>query len=253
MSKPVFGVRCSAKRRALLGILCVALAVMVMFLGCGGDDNPGKSNNNNGQSNSGSHFNPNINYDSFTDSRDNKSYRTVVIGTQTWMAENLNFNANGSICYDNNSSNCNRYGRLYSWAAAMGFELNCNSRSCESEVQDEHRGVCPEGWHIPSHAEWTTLADYANSIVGTRLKSTSGWNTGGYYIPGTDDFGFSALPGGYAWEGDFKDVGTFGGWWSATEDAASRAFDQNMYYNGNNLGGGGNAKITQQSLRCIKD
>jgi hypothetical protein len=79
-----------------------------------------------------------------------QTYQTVVIGTQTWMAKNLNYNATGSKCYGGVDSNCNTYGRLSDWSTAMGFGSSCNSNTCSSQVQPNHRGVCPPGWHIPS-------------------------------------------------------------------------------------------------------
>ncbi|MDR3013670.1 MAG: hypothetical protein LBU70_10780, partial [Chitinispirillales bacterium] len=144
---------------------------------------------------------------SFTDPRDGQAYRTVRIGTQTWMAENLNFNVSGSWCYKNTSGNCNRFGRLYDWATVMGFSSSFNSTSCASQVQSRHRGICPVGWHVPSDAEWSTLVNFVGSPAGTRLKAASPfWN-------GTDNHGFSALPGGYRWGGSFYGVGTLGYWW----------------------------------------
>jgi uncharacterized protein (TIGR02145 family) len=149
-----------------------------------------------------------------TDSRDGKKYRTVAIGKQTWMAENLNYNASGSKCYGNSESNCQKYGRLYNWSTA--------------------RTACPKGWHLPSEAEWSTLIDFVggSSTAGTKLKSASGWNKflfiGGN---GTDEYGFSALPGGSGYSGgSFDFVGDYGSWWSATEDVASGAYFRYMYY-----------------------
>jgi uncharacterized protein (TIGR02145 family) len=159
----------------------------------------------------------------FTDSRDNHTYRWVTIGTQTWMAENLNFNATGSTCYNNRPDNCATYGRLYNWSTVMDFASSCNSSNCAAQVQPNHRGICPEGWHVPSDDEWTTLVNYAGgestAAAATRLKATNGWiwdswnNTSGN---GTDEFGFSALPGGHG-TSSFWDAGKQGFWWSATE------------------------------------
>ncbi|MCL2284209.1 MAG: hypothetical protein FWC26_12910 [Fibromonadales bacterium] len=99
------------------------------------------------------------------DSRDNKTYKTVVIGTQTWMAENLNYNASGSKCYDNADSNCVKYGRLYNWATAMYIDTTYNSSIYTASAK--HKGVCPTGWHIPSNAEWTVLTNYTNYVMPT--------------------------------------------------------------------------------------
>ena len=134
----------------------------------------------------------------FTDSRDGKTYRRVLIGEQVWMAENLNYAAEDSKCYENSDDNCAKYGRLY----------NCSTA----------KKACPAGWHLPSGAEWKTLVDYAggDSTAGKKLKSASGWKDSGN---GTDDYGFSALPSGFCHEnGSFNNVGVDAGLWSATED-----------------------------------
>jgi uncharacterized protein (TIGR02145 family) len=185
----------------------------------------------------------------FTDSRDNKIYKWVKIGTQTWMAENLNYNATDSECYDNINANCTTYGRLYDWATAMGFSSICNSGSC---LANKPKGVCPSGWHIPGNAEWDALmtAVGGSSTAGIKLKSTSGWSNDGN---GTDDFGFSALPGGNRYSsGSFYGVGSNGNWWSATEDNADGAYLRHMSY-GESVGYYGDYKNYLFSVRCLKD
>jgi uncharacterized protein (TIGR02145 family) len=166
----------------------------------------------------------------FTDARDGKTYRTVRIGTQTWMAENLNYQTGNSWCYKNDPSNCSKYGRLYDWNTA--------------------KKACPAGWHLPSNQEWTTLVNYAGgaSTAGTKLKSKSpNWN-------GEDAYGFSALPGGRRiTDGSFYDLGSWGDWWSATEFDASYAYRRDMisgytyvieyYY----------LKSYGHSVRCLQD
>ncbi|MDR3013677.1 MAG: InlB B-repeat-containing protein [Chitinispirillales bacterium] len=195
-------------------------------------------------------FNPDITYGSFTDSRDGRVYRTVAIGTQTWMAENLNWaGADGNLgqCYANNASNCDLYGRLYSWNTVMAG--SSGSASSLSGVQ----GICPVGWHVPSDAEWTTLVNYVNTSTtstnnaGTRLKAASPfWN-------GTDNHGFSALPGGARDAGGtFWDVGYGGGWWSATEGNASNAWNWDMVSNYSNVARGSHVKANLFSLRCVR-
>ena len=117
-----------------------------------------------------------------TDSRDGQIYKTVVIGSQTWMAENLNYHIGKSYsyCYDNDVNNCAKYGLLYTWAAA--------------------KKACPRGWHLPTKTEFETLFNTVagESEAGVMLKSTSGW---GEYDRingnGTDAYSFSALPAGY--------------------------------------------------------
>jgi len=133
----------------------------------------------------------------FTDKRDGKTYKTVKIGKQTWMAENLNYQTkSGSLCYDNKESNCKKYGRLYETG------------------QTTLKNVCPAGWHLPSSQEWKDLVLTAGGfdVAGKKLKSKSGWDGDGN---GTDEFGFSAMPGGMNVE-DFMSVGTKGSWWTAS-------------------------------------
>ncbi|MDR3013483.1 MAG: fibrobacter succinogenes major paralogous domain-containing protein [Chitinispirillales bacterium] len=150
----------------------------------------------------------------FTDQRDTQSYRTVKIGELIWMAENLNFQTDNSWCYDDDASNCEKYGRLYSWDAAMG--------------------ACPVGWRLPTDDDWNNLVQIAGGrdMAGTKLKSQTGWvdgGSGGGLIPGTDDFGFSAMPGGVrSIDGNVSGVGMFGGWWSATKDGNDHAWYQFM-------------------------
>jgi len=167
----------------------------------------------------------------FIDSRDGKTYKKVTIGSQTWMAENLNYEAGGS-CYSNNSANCETYGRLYNWGTA--------------------RTVCPSGWHLPSHAEWTILTDYVGSnTAGTKLKATSGWNENGN---GTDDYGFSALPGGYCSSGGlFLDAGNYGIWWSATESNSNNAYYRRMLYYYEHAYWDDDGKYSLFSVRCLQD
>jgi uncharacterized protein (TIGR02145 family) len=174
-----------------------------------------------------------------TDSRDGKKYGTVAIGKQVWMAENLNYNANGSNCYGNQESNCQRYGRLYNWNAA--------------------RSACPNGWHLPSDAEWTMLTDFVggSKVAGTKLKAKSGWNEYGWFSKksgnGTDDYDFSALPGGGSSSGYFGSVGYRSYWWSSTEDYAADAWNRCIYYDRASVYRGGNDKSDFFSVRCVQD
>jgi len=178
----------------------------------------------------------------FTDSRDNKTYKQVKIGNQTWMAENLNYNANGSKCYDNKPANCDKYGRLYNWNTA--------------------KTACPAGWHLPSDAEWTTLAKTAGGTgaygdegnAGTKLRAKSGWDTGKGYKAGTDNYGFSALPGGYDnLNGFFADVGSHGYWWSATEEGGNSPCAYCRFANYESVHRECSGKSHLQSVRCVKN
>jgi uncharacterized protein (TIGR02145 family)/uncharacterized repeat protein (TIGR02543 family) len=199
------------------------------------------------------HFNPDVNYGSFIDERDGRCYRTVSIGSQTWMAENLNYDAENSRCYNNNPDNCARYGRLYNWNTVMA------GSSSSSSSPSGRRGICPVGWHVPSDAEWTTLVNFVNTSststnnAGIKLKSVTGWNTGSGYIPGTDDFGFSALPGGNGYGSYFDYAGNYGFWWSATEYDASRACGRSMNYDDSYVGRDYYFKTHLFALRCAQD
>jgi len=209
----------------------------------------------------------------FCDSRDGKLYKFVTIGSgataQTWMAENLNYNASGSKCGsvltgsgtvgDANTATCDTYGRLYNWATAMAN--SASSTANPSGVQ----GVCPPDWHLPSDAEWGALMQFVNpsctptgncADAGTKLKATSGWNSNGNNGNGTDDFGFSALPGGRGISnGNFYDVGLGGHWWSATEYNANNAYYRYMYYSYEEVSrsSGGSKSDLLYSVRCLQD
>jgi len=181
----------------------------------------------------------------FTDSRNGQKYRAVKIGGKTWMAQNLNYKKGKSWCYDDDESNCeDGYGRLYDWNTA--------------------KTACPSGWHLPSHEEWGTLAVAAggsgtngdNGTAGNKLKSTSGWDdrNNGSSGNGTDDFGFSALPGGYRFaDGGFSHDGEEGNWWTASERGSGRAYVWNMRYDGSSVGKVDVVKDYGFSVRCVKD
>jgi uncharacterized protein (TIGR02145 family) len=169
------------------------------------------------------------NASSFTDKRDGKAYRTVRIGNQTWMSENLNYQTGDTWCYENNADNCKKYGRLYTWDAAMK--------------------ACPAGWHLPTRQEWNELVSFAGGDnAGTKLKSGSpDWN-------GTNESGFSALPGGFRYyDGTFSDLGALGYWWTATEYDASNAYYRYMSTGYTGVGGGNNYKSYGFSARCVQD
>jgi len=140
----------------------------------------------------------------------------------------------GSACYNNRSSNCAKYGRLYTWDAA--------------------NRACPVGWHLPSDAEWTTLTGYVGSNAGTKLKSSTGWNSYSGVPAGTDQYGFSALPGGSGYSGgNFSSAGSYGDWWSATEDYADHAWYRIMDYNYENVYRYSDNKTSLYSVRCAQD
>jgi len=171
----------------------------------------------------------------FTDTRNSKTYKTVKIDNQTWMAENLNYQTtSGSWCYGESADSCTKYGRLYDWNMA--------------------NTVCPTGWHLPSIQEWRTLVTTIGgaSVAGKKLKSASGWASNS----GTDDYGFSALPGGNLYStGSFGYTGIYGHWWTATEynDNASDAYYWNMNYSRDYVYEDHFRKSGGVSVRCLQD
>ena len=192
------------------------------------------------------------------DSRDGQTYKTVTIGTQTWMAENLNYGTANSYCYDDDASYCSKYGRLYTWTAAMDSEgaWSTNGKGCGYNKTCSPtypvRGVCPEGWHLPTRAEFETLftAVGGESIAGQKLKSTSGWNSSGN---GSDAFAFSALPaGGRYFDGNYDYEGDYARFWSSTEDYSDFAYNGYLNYD-DNAGLDYNYKNFGYSVRCLKD
>jgi uncharacterized protein (TIGR02145 family) len=185
------------------------------------------------------------NYSTFTDSRDGRIYKYIKIGTQDWMAENLDFQTDsGSWVYWGSPSLGIKYGRLYTWDAAIK--------------------AVPTGWHLPSDAEWKQLemtlgmdATESDRLgirgidEGNKLKSESGWTDNGN---GTDAVGFTALPGGFRSNpGIFLElnVGTF--WWSHTEDNNFQAYFRLIATSSPKIGRGLGYKGEGYSVRCVKD
>ena len=189
-----------------------------------------------------------------------QTYKTVTIGTQTWMAENLNYadstampNLKGnSWCYRNSADNCAKYGRLYTWTAAMNIDSSYQSTKASAMISTLQQGVCPTGWHIPTNEEWTMLENaVGEDVAGMKLKSTSGWFSNGN---GTDSYGFSARSAGFRTnDGDFYNVHNYGYWWTATEYGSLYAFYRNVIYNDTRVLMDTSTKTTGRSLRCLKD
>ena len=211
--------------------------------------------------------------DFITDHRDGKKYKTVKIGNQVWMAENLNYETDNSYCYNNSADSCSKYGHLYTWAAAMdsvgmfsrnavgcGFGTNCTANA-------PIKGICPDGWHLPSNSEWENLfkavgLKYKESIDsyddytgGAVLSTTKGWYKNSRYgVDGTDVYGFTALPAGYRTRGGLFDrilIKTY--FWSSTEYDDGYAY--NAFVTFGDIAGLGHGfhKYSALSIRCIKD
>jgi len=179
---------------------------------------------------------------------------TVTIGSQIWTAKNLNCKVNGSVCYDNQESNCQKYGRLYSWATAMALPPKCDTiytSNAECAIKTPyHQGICPAGWHIPSNADSRALvkfvgANFGIGNVGGALKAVNGWDSD----KGDDKYGFSVLPGGSGSPGGyFSGIGSDAGLWKASENA-----DYLSFAGGPFLGTGSRSKTDLLSVRCVKD
>ena len=143
-----------------------------------------------------------VEMDSITDKRDGKTYKTVTIGEQTWMAENLKYNYSGSnasnYCYKNNDSDCDKYGRLYTWS------------------EDMARNICPSGWHLPDNEDWKTLINSTGGVdyAGHKLKARSTWSNSG---KGSDAYCFTALAAGFRdTSKNYSQQGLNASFWSAT-------------------------------------
>jgi len=192
----------------------------------------------------------------FVDSRDDRTYRKATIGTQVWMAENLNYDIpddTTDMCYEKSADSCAKYGRLYSWATAMGIDMSYND-SYLFGSDANHQGVCPSGWHLPNNNEWGILTNHAGgaSGAGKKLKSTSGWLNNGN---GTDEYGFSALPSGYGRsDGVFGNAGCcYGYWWSASNIYNDSAWCRFMRFSDGNMGSNYHPKTSLYSVRCVQD
>jgi len=187
-----------------------------------------------------------VNDMSIIDPRDGQKYRVVKIGGLTWMAENLNYKAKGSLCYKDNELNCEKYGRLYDWNTASK--------------------ACPSGWRLPSREDWDHLAKVTGGeFAGKKLRSKTEWN-------GTDIYGWSALPGGRKsnkYE-NFHGIGDHGYWWSSTPDHSPEydfttdgkkiSFSLSGFVHGVGMSSShnetfelGNGKTFYYSVRCIQD
>ena len=186
-------------------------------------------------------------YGEILDTRDDQVYKVVVIGegtkAQTWMAQNLNYAYNHetakSYCYGDDQNNCDTYGRLYTWAAAVE--------------------TCPSGWHLPSKAEWETLFSYVgneveSNNVGTALKTASGWVSQTGDEADRDAYGFAVLPaGGRDKSGDFGEAGYSADFWSSTESDDGGAYYELFVHDYSYVEVDRYTKDIAFSVRCLRD
>jgi uncharacterized protein (TIGR02145 family) len=193
----------------------------------------------------------------FIDARDKQIYKKVTIGTQTWMAENLNFETDGSRCYNDSAKYCAKYGRYYTWADAMDSAtvFSDNAKGCgydvECTIKTPARGICPEGWHIPDTTEWKMLyTAMGESSYAMQAKGFEKWPDA------TDEFGFSAYPlCDNVFDRSCND-GSAAYFWSATEYNEFFASYWNLRANNaaiNSNSKSDNAKNGGAAVRCIKD
>lgn len=197
------------------------------------------------------------------DKRDGHIYKTVQIGEQRWMAENLRFDVKGSYCYEKRESNCSRYGRLYTWSSTMMLVDFYNSHSIRKLVPKYRNGkihdVCPSGWHIPTNKDWMKMKHFVGKKgksdgVGISLKSESMWEKELRLPAGSDEFGFAALPAGERdFEGRFMDQGRSALFWASTEYDDGGAYVWWLYYDGRTFEKNYDTKETAASVRCVED
>lgn len=188
----------------------------------------------------------------FADNRDGQTYEFVVIGNQTWMAENLNYITPDSWCYADSISNCDMYGRLYNWKAAMT--------------------ACPDSWHLPSDEEWKILerfigmtkeeADiflYRGEGKGTILKSKSAWGSINNQDSEYNKIGFNALPSGfrmYPTDGSFVGKTKDARWWTSSTDVwegTTYAFRRCIYFDKTGIDRDAATRSLGFSVRCVKN
>ncbi len=271
---------------------CVAISMLLsaaMLAACGDSSSTGSETQRpDGQQNSSSSIESslctdtvaapcNVNgldsckYGTLVDNRDGQVYKTVKIGCQWWMAENLNYRYlqpteeldSSSFCYNDSMDYCAKYGRLYTWSAAMdsaGLFSNsgkgCGNNTFCNLDSVVVQGVCPEGWHIPVDVEFDILAFAVGKYFpngGKVLKSASDWGDNGN---GSDAFGFSALPAGFVFNGErYDNMFYTARFWSTTEccspmnsAGASLQMDHNDYARLMN-----SDKFFSFSVRCVKD
>jgi uncharacterized protein (TIGR02145 family) len=175
--------------------------------------------------------------ETFTDPRDGQVYKIVKIGDQTWFAENLNYESEGSLCYDNDPENCKIYGRLYDWSIALT--------------------ICPEGWHLPSGDEFIELINFlgGQTEAGGRLKNITGWDWPNNSA--SNESGFSGLPGGTSVPDArrFLGKGSFGNWWSTVGEPEDWGIALMLFNTDSEawLEQDGSLSGVGKSCRCIKD
>ena len=192
------------------------------------------------------------------DPRDKQVYKTVQIGDQRWMAENLRFKLKGTLCYNKNEANCEKYGRLYTWAASMKLVDYFNRTIAKDAVKKTH-DVCPKGWRVPTNKDWKKLNYYVTKLgisdgAGLSLKSKEGWDRELRLPAGSDEFGFNALPAGeYHYVGEYMDMGASTQFWASNEYDAYGAYFWRITYDSRTFEKVYDAKDNAVSVRCVEE
>jgi uncharacterized protein (TIGR02145 family) len=245
---------------SIFPLLTIGAFLVFVAISCSKDhsDDPSSGNATNGKTTA--MFNPGLSYGTLTD-QDGNTYKTITIGTQTWMAENLRttkYNdgtaipnitgagewaalTTGAYCNYNNTTGNDTiatYGRLYNWYAINTGKL------------------APEGWHVPTNAEWTTLTDYLGGTSGAvgKLKETGTTHWSNPNIGATNESGFTALPGGHRYvNGSFESVGSYGCWWSSTEGGKDFAYGRYVFCSDSSLISDYVNQELGRCVRCLRD
>lgn len=196
-------------------------------------------------------------YDTVVDSRDGLKYRTVVVGTARWMAENLRYRVDSSWCNISNTDSCRKYGRVYRWSGAMDSSSHFDSASLP--VTGFRRGICPSGWHLPTEAEWSRLVSAVAGERSSYLLRAAGaaWSDGA----GLDTLGMRILPAGmryfldppqvpYVYPTEVRSKAWF---WSATEGSNPAKYAKSFSFSTSTTASGDSPKVEGLGVRCVAD
>jgi len=246
------------KNKNLIYLLAIIGFALIIYISCNGDDPAKPYNPTNGLTTAV--FNPNKSYGTVYDI-DGNEYKTIVIGTQTWMAENLRTThyqngdelpnvadtaqwarlESGAYCNYNNTESLDTiatFGRLYNWYAVA-----------------DSRKLSPKGWHVPSGYEWITLINYlgGDAVAADKLKEVGKTHWADPF-KSDNSSGFTALPGGFRWyTHNSENLGYYGVWWTATELNSNSAARLLLEFFGSNVYKDFYDKRDGNSIRCIKD
>lgn len=195
---------------------------------------------------------------SFIDERDGRTYNFVKIGNQTWMAQNLNYATENRRCYAglDDTASCNLYGGLYTWADAVGYSDDECGYGYNCEFESQIQGICPNGWHMPSRAEFATLAEDVGGYGGLMLKSTTGWHYWDEGYDGLDALGFNGIPTGVWTRGEYgkpDNMAYTAVYWAATETNAYEARYMLLRDRSKSIELMYEYKDNYYSVRCVQD